>query len=483
MKRVPLFAIVSLLFVLSSSLPARSEWPGISFSQVASGFVQPVRITHAGDGSGRLFVVEQGGTIRIVKNGSVLPVPFIDISGRLISGGEQGLLGLAFPPGYATKGHFYVNYTRMADGATVVARYRLTADPDIADPASQEVLLVVEQPFSNHNGGNLAFSPLDGYLYIGMGDGGSANDPNNFAQNLAPLPGNKRLLGKMLRIDVESGVVPYGIPTDNPTMGGTQSEIWARGLRNPWGFSFDRSTADLYIGDVGQNAWEEIDFQRSGSAGGKNYGWRILEADHCATPAEGCVQPKNYASPVFAYSHSLGCSVTGGHVYRAAEFPDLNGVYFFGDFCTGKIWGLRKIGAGWKKHFFTDTSFSVSAFGEDEEGNIFVASYGNGIVYKINQSIVLTSPNGGEVLRSGASFPVIWQASADMVSFSLLYSPDNGTTWKTIAQGLTGTSYSWAVPRFLRTKRSVRLKIRGFDAQGTKIGVDKSDAVFTITKS
>jgi len=482
MKKAQGICLILLLFMTPGTLPAYAEWPAISFSAIASGFDRPVRIVNAGDGSGRLFVVEQSGTIRIVKNGSVLPVPFLDISGRLMSGGEQGLLGLAFPPGYASKGHFYVNYTRIADGATVVARYRVTADADIADPASQEVLLVVEQPFPNHNGGNIAFSPADGFLYIGMGDGGSANDPNNFAQNLAPLPGNKRLLGKMLRIDVESGAAPYAIPIDNPPMGGSQSEIWAWGLRNPWGFSFDRATADLYIGDVGQNAWEEINFQRASSSGGRNYGWRILEANDCSTPFVGCVPPKNYSPPVFAYSHARGCSVTGGHVYRAAEFPNLNGVYFFGDFCTGNIWGLRKTDAGWEKHFLADTSFSVSAFGEDEEGNIFVASYGNGIVYKINQSILLTSPNGGEVLHSGASFPVIWQASPDMVSFSLLYSLDNGTTWKTMDRGLPGTSYSWAVPHFLRTKRSVRLKIRGFDAQGTKIGVDRSDAVFTITK-
>lgn len=245
-EKVKSMCIILLIFMTTSVLPAYAAWPAISFSKIASGFDRPVRIVNAGDGSGRLFVVEQGGMIRIIKDGSVLPVPFLDISGRLISGGEQGLLGLAFPPGYATKGHFYVKYTRMSDGATVIARYRLTANADIANPASQEVRLVVEQPFSNHNGGNIAFSPADGFLYVGMGDGGSANDPNNFAQNLAPLPGNKGLLGKILRIDVESGSAPYAIPPDNPLMGGGRSEIWARGLRNPWGFSFDRATADLY---------------------------------------------------------------------------------------------------------------------------------------------------------------------------------------------------------------------------------------------
>ena len=482
MKKARSIYLFLLFFMTTGMLPAYAAWPAISFSEIASGFVRPVRIVNAGDDSGRLFVVEQGGTIRIIKNGSVLPVPFLDISGRLVSGGEQGLLGLAFPPGYATKSHFYVNYTRTTDGATVIARYRVTADADVAEPTSEEVLLVVEQPFPNHNGGNIAFSPVDGFLYIGMGDGGSANDPNNFAQNLSPLPGNKRLLGKMLRIDVESGTTPYAIPIDNPLMGGKQSEIWARGLRNPWGFSFDRATADLYIGDVGQNAWEEIDVQRASSAGGRNYGWRILEANHCATPPTGCIQPKKYSSPVSAYSHNSGCSVTGGHVYRGAEFPDLHGVYFFGDFCSGKIWGLRKTDTGWNKHFFTDTSFSISAIGADEAGSILVASYGNGIVYKLNQSIILTSPNGGEVLHAGAAFPVIWQASADIVSYSLFYSLDNGKTWKTIIRGQTGTSYSWTVPHFLTTKRSVRVKVIGFDAQGTKIAADRSDAVFTIRK-
>ena len=234
------------------SVPA--GWPQISLAVVAGGFAQPVHVTHAGDGSGRIFVVEQAGRIRILDNGVVLPVPFLDLASlnppRLVAGGEQGLLSVAFPPGFASKQYFYVNYTRAPDGATVVARYRVSAgDANVADPASEEVILTIPQPFSNHNGGQLAFGP-DGYLYIGMGDGGSGGDPLNNGQT----PGT--LLGKLLRIDVESVAVPYGIPPTNPFLGmaGYRPEIWALGLRNPWRFSFDRGTGDLYIGDVGQGA-------------------------------------------------------------------------------------------------------------------------------------------------------------------------------------------------------------------------------------
>ena len=270
-------------------VPPPAGMPQISLSRVAGGFASPVHVTHAGDGSGRIFVVEQGGRIRILDNGAVLPASFLDLASlnppRLVAGGEQGLLSVAFPPGFAAKGYFYVNYTRAPDGATVVARYRVSAgDANAADPASEEVILTVSQPFANHNGGQLAFGP-DGYLYIGMGDGGSGGDPLNNGQT-SGTP-----LGKLLRIDVESGAVPYGIPPTNPFLGvaGYLPEIWALGLRNPWRFSFDRGTGDLYIGDVGQANFEEIDFHPAGSPGGQNYGWNIMEGDSCYPPGTvGC---------------------------------------------------------------------------------------------------------------------------------------------------------------------------------------------------
>ena len=357
--------------------------PQISLSPLAGGFVLPVHVTHAGDGSGRIFVVEQAGRIRILDNGVVLPVPFLDLaslaSPRLVSGGEQGLLSVAFPPGFTTKHYFYVNYTRIQDGATVVARYRVSiGDNNVADPASEEIILTVSQPFANHNGGQLAFGP-DGYLYIGMGDGGSGGDPQNNGQS----PGT--LLGKLLRIDVESGAQPYRVPPDNPFLlsAGYLPEIWALGLRNPWRFSFDRGTGDLYIGDVGQGNVEEIDFQPAGE-GGQNYGWNIMEGDSCYPPGTVGCNRAGLAPPVFVYDHSHGCSVTGGHVYRGSAFPSLQGVYFFGDLCSGRIWGIRKNGAAWDNALLAEnTALTITTFGEDESGNVYVVNYANGELLRI----------------------------------------------------------------------------------------------------
>jgi glucose/arabinose dehydrogenase len=358
-------------------LPVPAGWPQISLAVVEGGFVSPVHVTHAGDGSGRIFVVEQAGRIRILDNGAVLPVPFLDLASlnppRLVAGGERGLLSVAFPPGFAAKGHFYVNYTRALDGATVVARYRVSAgDANAADPAGEEVLLTIPQPFANHNGGQLAFGP-DNNLYIGMGDGGSGGDPQNNGQS----PG--ALLGKLLRIDVESGATPYAVPPDNPFVGvaGFRPEIWALGVRNPWRFSFDRGTGDLYIGDVGQNNFEEIDFQEAGDLVGRNYGWNLMEGDSCFGTV-GCNRT-GLALPVFVYDHGLGCSVTGGHVYRGSAIPSLQGVYLFGDVCSGRIWGIRKNGAAWDNALLADsTALTITTFGEDESGNVYVVNYANG---------------------------------------------------------------------------------------------------------
>jgi glucose/arabinose dehydrogenase len=373
-------------------VPVSAGWPQISMSTVAGGFAQPVHVTHAGDGSGRIFVVEQAGRIRILDNGVVLPVPFLDLASlvppRVVAGGEQGLLSVAFPPGFATKRYFYVNYTGTPVAPalvapTVVARYRVsTGDNNVADPASEEVILTIPQPFANHNGGQLAFGP-DGFLYIGMGDGGSGGDPSGNGQN----PG--ALLGKMLRIDVEgveSVAVPYGIPLSNPfrIMPGYAPEIWALGLRNPWRFSFDRGTGDLYIGDVGQGTFEEIDFQAAGDLIGRNYGWNIMEGDSCYPIGTVGCNRTGLALPVFVYDHSLGCSVTGGHVYRGSEFPSLQGVYLFGDLCSTRIWGIRKNGAAWDNALLANnTTLTITTFGEDESGNVYVVNYANGDLLKI----------------------------------------------------------------------------------------------------
>lgn len=344
----------------------------ISLTQVATGFNSPVAITNAGDGSGRLFVVEQGGAIRILRNGVVEPQPFLDISSLITPGGEQGLLGLAFPPSYAVRQSFYVNYiNRTGIGNTVIARFAAGSDPNRADPASRQELLMIAQPFANHNGGQLAFGP-DGLLYIGSGDGGSAGDPLNNGQNTVSL------LGKILRLDVLSGPAP-AIPAGNPF----GNEVWAYGLRNPWRFSFDRQNGDLYVADVGQGQREEINFQSAGSGAGANYGWNIMEGSLCFL-APGLCSSAGLTLPVAEYDHTLGnCSVTGGYVYRGSV-PALRGTYLYGDFCSGMIWGLRHNGTVWTSLMLLDSPLLISTFGEDEAGELYVADYGTGAIYRIS---------------------------------------------------------------------------------------------------
>jgi len=360
---------------------APSAWPDLVFTPVFSGLSAPVQITHAGDGSGRLFLVEQSGRILIVKAGVLQPVPFLDIMSRVSCCGERGLFSVAFPlAGGASPAHFYVNYTDRS-GNTVIARYRVAADPDVADPASEQVVLAIAQPYPNHNGGQLAFGPQDGYLYIGMGDGGSAGDPQNRGQDGAEL------LGKLLRIDVETGgPATYTIPASNPftQTAGYRGEIWALGLRNPWRFAFDRLTSDLYIGDVGQNQYEEVDFQAAASPGGENYGWRIMEGLHCYNAAT--CQTAGLTLPVAEYDHSLGCSITGGVIYRGAQFARLRGVYLYGDYCSSRIWGLRRGAATWEARQLATASLRISAFGEDEAGEIYIADYGAGAIYRVVDS-------------------------------------------------------------------------------------------------
>lgn len=372
----------------------------ISLTPVVSGLASPVVVAHAGDGSNRLFVVEQEGRIQLVKNGVVQPTPFLDITDRISSGGERGLLGLAFPPTYASKGYFYVNYTDTS-GNTVIARYRLTNDADRADPASEEIILRIDQPFANHNGGHLAFG-ADGLLYIGTGDGGSAGDPQNNGQR------SDTLLGKILRIDVESSTtLPYVIPTSNPFLTTNdptdqiRDEIWASGLRNPWRFSFDRQTGDLYIGDVGQNTFEEINFQPVGSNGGENYGWKILEGFDRFN--NSTADTSGLTLPVAGYDHSQGASVTGGVVYRGSAPSEAQGVYFYGDFVNGRIWGLRQNGATWETALLLDTPYGISTFGEDEAGNVYVADYFGGAIYQLGVPPLVVPPVSPPPLPTGTA--------------------------------------------------------------------------------
>ncbi|HEU4496987.1 MAG TPA: PQQ-dependent sugar dehydrogenase [Flavobacterium sp.] len=341
----------------------------------ASGFNDPVEIAHAGDS--RLFVVEQAGRIKILNaDQTTNPAPFLDISSLVSCCGERGLLGLAFHPNYAANGFFYVNYTNTA-GNTVIARYAVSAaDPNAASPSSAAVLLTVPQPFSNHNGGTIKFGP-DGYLYIGMGDGGSGGDPGNRAQNI------NELLGKLLRIDVNSGS-PYGIPPDNPYAGAVAGadEIWAAGLRNPWKFSFNRLNGDLWIADVGQNQVEEIN-KASPAAAGLNYGWRCYEG---ASPynTSGCAPMASMTFPVAQYTHAAtgGCSVTGGYVYTGSLYPALQNKYLFADYCLNRIGMADGSGSIAYSATFPGSNF-FTTFGENNAGELFVAGTAQDIVYRI----------------------------------------------------------------------------------------------------
>jgi glucose/arabinose dehydrogenase len=343
-------------------------------SVVEGGLTRPTYLTHAGDD--RLFVVEQPGRIRIVQNGQLLDQPFLDVTDKVLSeGNEQGLLSVAFHPAYKTTGQFFIYYTRQPDGAIVIERYAVSKnDPNLADPPSAKTILVIPHAqAANHNGGQLQFGP-DGYLYIGTGDGGGQGDQHGPMGN-----GQNRnvLLGKLLRIDVTNQDT-YAIPKDNPF--GT--EVWAYGLRNPWRFSFDRATHDLYIADVGQNTYEEVDFQPASSKGGENYGWRIMEGLHCYSPSEGCDQT-GLVLPVAEYSHDVGgCAITGGYVYRGSKYPALQSTYFFGDYCSGIIWSLQRNGDQWQMTKRLESGLNISSFGEDVNGELYVVDLG-GAIYQL----------------------------------------------------------------------------------------------------
>jgi glucose/arabinose dehydrogenase len=342
----------------------------LTLETVASGLDFPLYLT-APAGDSRLFVVEKTGRIRIIKDGTLLPAAFLDLSGTVSGGGEQGLLGLAFDPNYASNGRFIVDYTNL-QGDTRVSAYKVSSDPDLADAASGDTILKVAQPFANHNGGQVAYGP-DGYLYIGLGDGGSGGDPQGNGQNV------NTLLAKILRID-PAGAKPYAIPSDNPFAGRTDArpEIWSYGLRNPWRFSFDRQTGDLYIGDVGQDSFEEIDVATAAAGGGKglDYGWNVMEGTHCYG-ASSCDR-SGLTLPLLDYDHSNGqCAVTGGFVYRGAAIPALQGTYFYADYCSGWVRSFKLSGnqaAGTSQWDALKPGGSIPSFGQDAAGELYILS-------------------------------------------------------------------------------------------------------------
>jgi cysteine-rich repeat protein len=370
----------------------------VATERVASGLENPLHITAPALDPNRVFVVEQRGRVRIIENGVLLPGAFLSIEGRVSCCDERGLLSIAFHPDFEVNGRLFANYTDN-DGTTVIARYHVTEDPNRIDPETETRLLTIGQPFANHNGGQIAFGP-DGYLYVGMGDGGSGRDPDGNAQNDATL------LGKMLRLDVDVETPPYhAAPASNPgaNAGGVLALIWSKGLRNPWRFSFDRGTGDLYIGDVGQNAWEEISVQPAASAGGENYGWDIFEGDHCVEPpppASTCPPLAPFTMPVHEYPNfdnpmvaGQGCSVTGGFVYRGCTMADLRGTYFYADFCAAFVRTFMGVENGRALDHADRTADVdppgnasidlVSSFGEDARGELYVADYGDGEIFKI----------------------------------------------------------------------------------------------------
>jgi uncharacterized protein (TIGR03437 family) len=348
---------------------------------IADDLDRPISIANAGDGSGRLFIVEQRGKIIVLDGDTLLATPFLDIDDRASFDSERGLLGLAFHPNYEENGFFYVNYTDN-NGDTVIARYQVTSNPNIADAGSEQVVLRQVQPFANHNGGQMQFGP-DGYLYFGLGDGGDRGDPDNRAQNLSLL------LGKMIRIDVDNGS-PYAIPPSNPfanspgiAQQAARPEIWAYGLRNPWRFTFDRETGDMFIGDVGDDKMEEIDFQPASSTGGENYGWRRMEGTLCHIPNADC-NDGTLKLPIQTYRIVTDgdCAVIGGYRYRGAQYPQLNGIYFYSDFCSGRIRTTVQQGSDWTVGASIETDFRATTFGEDEAGELYLADY-SGEIYRI----------------------------------------------------------------------------------------------------
>lgn len=394
---VIIFCMITVKLASQSLTP-----PDAELLPFYSGLASPVGIYHCGDT--RLFIPEQSqGDIEIINTSGGYIGKFLDLTGLISTGGERGLLGMAFHPQYESNGFFYVNYTNTT-GSTVIARYQVSSDINVANPASASILLNIAQPYANHNGGHIAFGP-DGYLYIGMGDGGSSGDPQNRSQN--PL----ELLGKMLRIDVDGGT-PYAIPPSNPFFGqaDTLPEIWALGLRNPWKFSFDALTGDMWIGDVGQNIWEEINMEPAGSTGGSNWGWKCYEGN-ASYSSFGCQSSSFYDFPVRTYNHSTDgfCSITGGAVYRGQNFPSLYGIYFFADYCDGSIIALSPNGlGGYNESSLYEAGAGIVMFGEDVNGELYVVK-NTGSILKLQDTCpfypnVSSNGNGGLTADQGNQY-------------------------------------------------------------------------------
>jgi glucose/sorbosone dehydrogenase len=415
------YIIATSVLCLCSSLSAAIELTPV----ISSGLSSPVFVGNARDGTNRLFIVERGGVIRVLQPGSSSPTTFLDIHTKVVAGGEQGLLGLAFHPQYASNGRFFVFYTRASDGAIVIAEYKVSGNPNVADPAEAVLLTIPHPTNTNHNGGMLAFGP-DGYLYVGVGDGGGANDVPNNAQNL------DLLLGKILRIDV-SVPLTYSSPPTNPFYGSTpgRDEIFAYGMRNPWRFSFDRVTGAQWVADVGQGAREEVD---TPIVSGGNYGWRIFEGSGCTNndPAL-CGSPQNYVFPVFDYLHTGGrCSITGGYVYRGTQGAVASGRYIYGDFCSGEIFAWD----GTTQTVLLDTAQNISSFGEDEAGEIYVVGLG-GTVSRIVSSTPCTyaiAPTRVTVASGGGGGSVTVTAGAGCA-----WNAVSNAAWITVTSGASGT--------------------------------------------
>ncbi len=363
---------------------------------LTSGLSSPVLITNAGDGSNRLFIVELGGKIKVVVNGAIQGTPFLDVASKIVSGGEQGLLGLAFHPQFKTNGRFFVFYTAKPltagpndAGNNVLEEYHAAPGSNTADATPIGArLLDIHDRFGNHNGGNLAFGQ-DSYLYVGTGDEGSGGDPDDNAQDISSA-NPRSFYGKILRLDVDHGA-PYTIPATNPYFGQVdkRQEVWAYGFRNPWRWSFDRVTGDMLVGDVGQSAWEEIDVLPKGT-GGLNYGWDDREGAHCFEPMTGCLTAGRI-DPVLEYDHTQGCAVIGGFVYRGNTFPTLQGNYFYADECSGRVWRARQQGNGWTTTEALDTTLSPSSFGEDEAGELYVVDL-VGVIYRVAPAVPVPTP-------------------------------------------------------------------------------------------
>jgi glucose/arabinose dehydrogenase len=365
------------------SPPPPAVGSGYRAARVFTGLSSPVDLEAPPGDTARVFIVEKTGRIRIAKHGVLLARPFLDIASLVSGGSEQGLLGLAFHPQFASNGKFYVDYTNVV-GDTRVAAYTVSSDPDSANPTGTPILAVT-QPFSNHNGGRITFGP-DGYLYVGLGDGGSGGDPQGNGQSLTTL------LGKILRLDVD-GAAPYAVPASNPFAGRTDAkgEIWSYGLRNPWRFSFDAKSGAMWIGDVGQDTWEEVDLEPAG-AGGRNYGWNRMEGNHCYPPGSGC-DTTGITRPLLEYDHTMGCSVTGGYVYHGGSLPELDGTYFYGDFCTGMIRSARLGGAALERNDWTAALRresggpldQLASFGLDGRGELYFLLL-DGDVYRLERA-------------------------------------------------------------------------------------------------